>query len=84
MATHRIAVEELARHEHEEQVQAEDNHTYPISGKNQSSGIINIVLPSFVGFLNKTGVVNTKQTGRNSPHNNLQPSRATYIWCRTA
>ena len=81
---HQLTVEELAQHEHEEQAQAANNNMYPISGRNQSSGIISSVLPSFIGFLSTSGVVNTKPTGRNSPHNNLQPSRATYIWCRTA
>lgn len=93
MAQNRVAVEELVKHRH-----AENTNGIGADGWDNSFGAL-VTLPNkstgpiegYANYIYKDGAwitgayrVYTDYAGSDKPHNTLQPSKAVYIWTRTA
>jgi len=65
---HQLTVEELAKHKHTMRWHANSIEGYDYARGNGSKPLVN----------------SSDYAGGDRPHNNIQPSRAAYIWLRTA
>lgn len=88
---HQLTVDELTKHRHGENINGSGNDAWNdkfgnlVTQPSNSTGV-------FAGYsIKNTGAwvtgayrVNTDYAGSNKPHNTLQPSKAVYIWTRTA
>lgn len=98
MATHRIAVGELAEHGHSASTNTTGDHSHEINiptrhgkdGATTSTGYFcdgNVTnsgnaKANTQSVGNHTHTVTINNTGSNTPHNNIQPYIAVYIWKR--
>lgn len=72
-----MTVDESAKHKHQSGLGWKNQNIGDVSGLTDSKhGCVNTNMPNSSwesGF-----------TGGDKPHNNIQPCKAVYIWCRTA
>ena len=81
---HQLTVDELAGHSHIERDITDDNNANYLT-LNKSGGTFGGAAPDIHSWTSKApGWVETEKSGLDKPHNNLQTSKAVYIWARTA
>ena len=81
---HQLTVDELAKHSHIERVITDDTHANYLM-LNKSGGTKGRAAPDTHAWTSQaTAPLETEISGLDKPHNNLQTSKAVYIWLRTA
>lgn len=82
---HKITVEELASHMHQERMTTSDGNPNPIVNLETSGNLSGATVPQRFGYTNKaTDTVNTVRVGGDKPHNNMQPYQTVYIFKRSS
>lgn len=82
---HKLSIEELAPHMHQERMITSDGNPNPIVNLETSGNLSGATVPRRFGYTNKaTDTVNTVSVGGNKPHNNMQPYQTVYIFKRSS
>ena len=89
--SHGIAVDELPQHRHGENVNGSGDDSWNDAfgnlvtlPSNSTGSTYGYAIRNSGSWIEKAYRVYTEWSGSNAPHNALQPSRAVYIWHRTA
>lgn len=81
---HKLSVEELAPHMHQERMTTSDGNPNSLVNLETGGNLSGATVPQRFGYTHKaTDTVNTVSAGGDKPHNNMEPYRVVYIFKRT-